>query len=168
MEDTTKVPADPIMPVHILAAARYLVEVSGCTLSNLVLQKILYIAHMFHLGRHESPLVSGHFEAWEYGPVHPVLYHKVKRFGADPVTEIEYPLTIKEETHQELLDEALDALGQQSGAQLISITHWKEGAWAKNYVPGVNARISDGDILEEYNRRAEIAEENSGQSADEA
>ena len=63
MEYTAKAPADlPIMPSHILAAARHLVEASGDTLSNLALQKILYIAHMFPLVRSESPLHWGHFE----------------------------------------------------------------------------------------------------------
>ncbi|RWO77206.1 type II toxin-antitoxin system antitoxin SocA domain-containing protein [Mesorhizobium sp.] len=66
------------MTLHVLSAAKHLAKQSGWSLSNLELQKILYLAHMFYLGRTGEPLVSGHFEAWDYGPVHPDLYHRVK------------------------------------------------------------------------------------------
>ena len=140
--------------MHVLSAARYLVDISGGRLTHLALQKIIYIAHMFHLGRHEAPLISGQFEAWEYGPVHPVLYHNVKVFGAEPVPFIDYPIDIQEEVARSLIEEAYEALGGRSGAQLITITHWRDGAWAKNYLPGANNPIPDGDILEEYRKRA--------------
>jgi len=38
------------MTVSASAAAKRMCERSGWTLSNLELQKLLYIAHMFHLG----------------------------------------------------------------------------------------------------------------------
>jgi uncharacterized phage-associated protein len=51
------------MAVSVASAAKRLCEKTGWTLSNLELQKILYIAHMFHLGETGQPLVPGHFEA---------------------------------------------------------------------------------------------------------
>ena len=146
------------MSINVLQAARYLVEQSNGTLSNLELQKRIYIAHMFHLGRHGHPLVAGLFEAWDYGPVHPNLYHAVKHFGADPVTELTYPLSVGDGTEKDLLDEALGSLSGRSGGQLIAITHWENGAWAKNYIPGNrHVPIPNADILEEYNKRAKGA-----------
>mgnify|MGYP006283548483 CR=1 FL=1 len=77
------------MTVSVLSAAKRLAARSGWTLSNLELQKILYLAHMVHLGRTDgAPLVHGLFEAWDYGPVHPDLYHRVKIFGSSPVKNI--------------------------------------------------------------------------------
>ena len=55
------------MPIHVLQAAKYMADRSGWNLSNLELQKILYIAHMFHLGRHSTALVRGEFQAWDLG-----------------------------------------------------------------------------------------------------
>ena len=76
------------MSISVSAAAKRLCERSGWSLTNLKLQKLLYISHMFHLGKTGEPLVNGHFEAWDYGPVSPFLYHKVKVFGSSPVENI--------------------------------------------------------------------------------
>jgi len=32
------------------------------------------------------PLVSGYFEAWEYGPVHPTAYQAFKTAGSQPIS----------------------------------------------------------------------------------
>ena len=62
------------MAVSALSAGKRLGKHSGWTLSNLAMQKLLYIAHMYHLGMYDAtPLVTGHFEAWDYGPVHPTF-----------------------------------------------------------------------------------------------
>jgi uncharacterized phage-associated protein len=55
-------------------------------LTNLALQKLLYFAHAIFLIETGKPLVSGYFEAWEYGPVHPIVY---KAFQADSDKPIE-------------------------------------------------------------------------------
>jgi len=44
------------MAVHVLDAANHLCKRSGWTLTQIELQKLLYIAHMIHLGTYPSPL----------------------------------------------------------------------------------------------------------------
>lgn len=143
------------MAVPALAAAKRICEQSGWSLSNLELQKILYVAHMFHLGRHAESLVSGHFEAWDYGPVHPTVYHKAKIFGSSPVENIFH--SVRDSMGDEeakTLDEATDALSDHRPGRLVAITHWEKGAWARNYSPGNRGHvISNEDILEEYRER---------------
>jgi uncharacterized phage-associated protein len=56
------------------------------TITNLALQKLLYFAHGLHLIEAKSPLVTGFFEAWQYGPVHPIAYRAFKSAGADPIS----------------------------------------------------------------------------------
>ena len=142
------------MTVSALAAAARLAEKSGWSLSNLELQKILYLAHMFHMGRNNGhPLVSGNFQAWEYGPVHPTLYHQVKVFGAEPVQNIFRGASVvpNETTEAQILDEALDALASVGPGRLVAATHRKGGAWERNYIPGArNILIPNEDILQEY------------------
>jgi uncharacterized phage-associated protein len=140
------------MTVHVLSAAKRLAMDSGWSLSNLKLQKILYLAHMFHLGRTGEPLVDGSFEAWEYGPVHPDLYHRLKVFGADSVQNIFYGIgDLVEGPEKAILDEAYRDLGKAGPGRLVSATHRPNGAWARNYVPGMRHRvIPNADILKEY------------------
>ena len=141
------------MTVPVLAAAKRLAERSGWSLSNLELQKILYIAHMFYMGEHDGePLVPGHFEAWDYGPVHPRLYHHAKIFGSSPVENIFRSVPDLGQTPEALhLDEAAKQLSHLSSGRLVAATHRPNGAWEQNYIPGArNIIIPNEAILAEY------------------
>jgi len=133
---------------------------SGWSLSNLELQKIIYIAHMFHLGKTGEPLVSGQFEAWDYGPVHPTIYHKVKVFGASPVENVFHSVVDlpDESPEASTIDAAVDQLGDSKPGRLVAITHWEGGAWTKHYTPGERCiAIPNEDILQEYTDRYNAA-----------
>jgi uncharacterized phage-associated protein len=141
------------MAISVLAAAKWLGQKSNWSLSNLELQKLIYLAHMFFLGRTGKPLVSGVFEAWDYGPVHPTLYHVVKMFGARPVENIFGTVPDLEDGEEKsILGEAYDVLGGVGASRLVAATHRKDGAWDKNYIPGQrHCIILNSDILHEYN-----------------
>ena len=98
------------MTVSTNAAAEFICERSGWAITQLSLQKILYIAHMVHMGRGHGPLVPGHFEAWDYGPVHPVLYQKVKGFGAKPIPNVFWTKTAPDGVDLATLTEACEQL----------------------------------------------------------
>ena len=143
------------MTVHVLSAAKHMGQKSSWSLSNLAMQKLLYLAHMYHLGEHDSPLAPPSFEAWEYGPVHPTLYHAAKVFGSDPVKNIfrSYP-DVEEGTEQYALDECVN-MGLPT-SRLVAITHWEDGAWYQHYIPGQRGIIiPDDDIRVEYQERVE-------------
>ena len=142
------------MTVSVLSAAKRLGETSGWILTNLHMQKMCYIAHMSYLGKTNEPLVSGDFEAWDYGPVHPELYHFLKGFGRYPVKASAFVSidSIPEDCLEcKYLDAAVEQLDRH---KLIQITHWKRGAWSKVYLsPVENGIITKSDILNEYNAR---------------
>ena len=74
------------MTVSSFQVAKKICELSNWTVTNLKLQKILYLAQMVHLGRNNGdPLIDEKFEAWMYGPVLPNLYKIMKEFGGSPV-----------------------------------------------------------------------------------
>lgn len=141
--------------IPALSGAKWLCDKAGWKLTNLQLQKLLYIAHMLHLGREGTALIDGHFEAWNYGPVEPAVYHRVKVFGADPVENIFYDIEDPvDEKAKQALFETYQSLGEASPAKLVAITHWDHGAWAKHYVPGSRGvRIPNFDIKREYDDR---------------
>lgn len=147
------------MTVSAFGAAKRLCLRSGWSLSNLQLQKLLYIAHMFHLGRTGEPLINASFEAWDYGPVVPQVYHHAKVYGSDPIRDLFHSapdLPDSEETKS--LDEVLRSFGDVGAAKLVAITHWSEGAWARYYQPKQRGiTIPNGDILQEYRNRVNAA-----------
>ena len=144
------------MTVPVLAAAKHMGHRSGWSLSNLTLQKLLYLAHMYQLGENEEPLVPGSFEAWDYGPVHPTLYHAAKIFGADPVKNIFHSQKeIEKGTEQYALDSCVDM--SLTPSRLIAITHWIEGAWHGCYSAGQRGTVIPNEaIRDEYRRRTEF------------
>lgn len=148
------------MTVPVRTAARRLCEKSNWSLSNLELQKLLYIAHMFHLGQEGEPLVAGDFQAWMYGPVHKELYDQIKAFGADPVRNFFHGEPPLDDTSSEakFLDATYEKLKNAPSGRLVQITHWKDGAWAKHYKPGMRGTIIPRkDIIQEYKKRTKVA-----------
>mgnify|MGYP001005556689 CR=1 FL=1 len=73
------------MTISSLSAARLACEIRNWELTNLELQKILYIAHVAHLGSLDRPLIEEPFEAWDFGPVIANLYHYIKGFGSNKI-----------------------------------------------------------------------------------
>lgn len=138
-----------------LAAARRICERSGWTLTNLQLQKIMYLVQMKYLGEKGARLFNGTFEAWDYGPVIPMVYSQAKMFGRGAIKGGFFGVgSVNDEVRAKELDTAYDQLSGYSPGQLVNITHWSEGAWAKNYIPGVRGvPIPDADIIEEYRER---------------
>lgn len=143
------------MTVRVSDAARYLSELSGWKLSNLELQKILYMADMAFTGQTGTRLVDEQFEAWDYGPVLPSLYRTCKPFGARPVPNVFWSARhIAGSPEAGVISQAWAALNNQTPGQLVNNTHWVGGAWNRRYVPGAKGIvISREDMIDEYRAR---------------
>jgi uncharacterized phage-associated protein len=131
---------------------------SAWSLTNLKLQKLLYVAHMVYVGRTNGRLlIDEPFEAWDFGPVLPSLYHRVKIFGNSPIRDVFFDAEFPEGTPEaNLLAEACDHLAKKSAGELVAMTHWPGGAWAKHYKKGIfGTVIPTSDILQEYKDRTE-------------
>jgi uncharacterized phage-associated protein len=144
------------MTVHALSAARSLWELRDGSVSNLELQKILYVAQMYHLGTTGSPLVHEAFEAWDYGPVVPDVYARAKGFGKASVPNVFHWIPEVPESSPEMA--TLRAISSSTKnftpGQLVDITHWEGGAWAKVYKPSHKGiKIPNELILDEYRAR---------------
>ncbi|WP_342069905.1 Panacea domain-containing protein [Yoonia algicola] len=139
-----------------MRAARTIWDGCDGKVSNLSMQKLLYLSHMLELGAGRDGIASHEFEAWDYGPVEPGLYHHLKAYGSSHVPNVfsSQPYT-GEDQEYESITEVLQQLGDAPPSKLVAITHWDKGAWSKNYIPGMRRlSIPDEDILEEYNLRA--------------
>ena len=140
------------MTVSVFSAAKRLCELNDWSISNLDLQKLLYLAHMVRLGRTGESLIDGGFEAWNYGPVQPSLYHRAKVFGSDPVGNVFHtagPVVPGQDL--DAIQEISEQLKGAAPGKLVAITHWEQGAWAKHYHPSYRGMpIPNEDIQQEY------------------
>ncbi|MGO8074727.1 Panacea domain-containing protein [Rhizobium leguminosarum] len=148
--------------IRTFQAAKTLCELSGWKLSNLPLQKLLYLSHMYHLGEYDEPLIDGEFQAWDLGPVEPSLYRQVKAYGDKPIQDVFRVGPVDPTTTEyEALAEIYDELGDRRPSSLVAITHEDHGAWARYYNPNVNGIvIPNRAIRQEFNERRQRANNN--------
>ncbi len=107
--------------------------------TNMKLQKLVYIAHGYCLAIFDRPLISNDVHAFEFGPVIPTLYNRLKKNGSKPIEH-----TVQTDS-QELVENGLanvivskvwDAYKNLDALKLSAITHeantpWEE-VWQKN------------------------------------
>jgi uncharacterized phage-associated protein len=145
------------MAARLESVAKYICEKSGWTVSNLQLQKLMYLAQMIHMGRNDGKrLFKGTFQAWDYGPVESNLYHKVKGFGSGPIPSVfsEALAFEDDDPRRKVMDDVCERFLKFSAGDLVDITHSDKGAWAKHYTPRARSIvIPDEEIFEEYKRR---------------
>ncbi|QFY59873.1 DUF4065 domain-containing protein [Rhizobium grahamii] len=133
------------MPEDARAIANFLLSLAwsrGLEVSHLQLQKILFFAHAWHLGKYGEPLIGQPFEAWQYGPVVRVVYDQLKRFRSDSVREkltkidvqtggvIEARASFSEEKTQFLID-LFEYYHSFHPYNLVDLTHERDGPWDK-------------------------------------
>ena len=125
----------------------------GHEVTNLKLQKLLYIAHGTMLGFYGKPLLEGAFSAWKYGPVMEPLYHDLKVFGSDSIKSGDFYIHSWEkvpdtdtEAH-EVIDAVANHFGGRTGANLIEWSHVPNGPWHAVYKDNSkNLSIQNEDI----------------------
>ncbi len=98
-------------------------------ITNLKLQKILYFAQAYYLAKMNKPLFNDKIEAWEYGPVIPVVYHKYKSYKSSPIFSEKDESSISKED-KIIIKKIWDTFGGYSASRLVDIVHahtpWKD------------------------------------------
>lgn len=106
-------------------------EDASDAISPMKLQKLLYYAQGFALAILGRPLFQEDFEAWQYGPVIPSVYHRYKELGNKAIPKVDLE-SFDHYTQEEkrLLNDVYTAFGQYSAWALSDMTHdtrpWKE------------------------------------------
>jgi len=138
----------------------------GIEITNLKLQKLLFLCHAFFLVEKGKRLVQGHFLAWKLGPVNREAYDAFQGFGKDaikseavrinPVSGERTRLNIPDD--QEIVDlvqKIVSFYGSWTASELVTLTHAKNGPW--HYVvnaaaksANVGLKISDDIIAERF------------------
>ncbi len=130
-------------PYDARLVANKLIQIAdegGSGVSNASLNKLLYFAHGMYLARKERRLIRNDFEAWQYGPVIPIVYDFFKKYGAskirskakkfDPVTHDYVDVTGEiSSTDEEFLRRVWGTLGRFTAGELIDLSHEPGSPW---------------------------------------
>ena len=138
---------------NVFEVSKKICEAGNWEITNLQLQKMLYIAQVFHLGQYKHHLFRAKFEAWDYGPVAPMVYHEFKIFGNKPIEKWAFP-QIKEECSKEeneFIEKNAKLLAKIPTSTLVGLTHRHNTAWYNNYKPGArDVEIPEKDMETEF------------------
>lgn len=156
----------PLDPRSVANAVIAVAQEYGLPLSQLSLQKILYFIQGRYLTEVGQPLISGYFEAWPYGPVHPLIYTSFKACGS---SNISAPAVVKdlatgsvslvpeprEPQVRLFVRETAVRYLRLSPGRLVELSHAPRSPWDKA-TQGANGdrrfglRISNEDIRERF------------------
>lgn len=140
------------------------------TLTQMQLQKLTYIAHGWNLALNDSRLVSDDLEAWDYGPVFPMLYNHAKYFGKLPIPRLiaerdddrvsffignqaahgsPYKAKLSPE-ESEVIDKVWDRYKNYSAFKLSDLTHKPGTPWYETYFGKGKSAVIDDDLIQEH------------------
>jgi uncharacterized phage-associated protein len=136
-------------------------------LTQMQLQKLVYIANGWNLAINGEPLVGEDIEAWDNGPVFRELWGYLTRFGSAPVTSLISPATKKDffgrersaepfqaelsHSEREVIEHVWRRYGRYGAFKLSGLTHQPGTPWYKAYFGiGRNARLDPDDIHQHY------------------
>ncbi len=119
----------------------------GAELDHMSLQKLVYIAHGWHLATRGEPLFDNPILAWPYGPVLPDVYSEFKHVGLRAIRSraFTYQPTLDEvreydirdadltydaiQSSREVLDHVWQSYKDYSGSQLGELTNGEGSPW---------------------------------------
>jgi uncharacterized phage-associated protein len=141
------------------AIANALIErakAAGRPLTPMQIIKLVYICHGWMLGLYSRPLIREAVAAWRYGPVIPTLYHSLKHYGSEHVTEpIGRQVADLDELEADLIDQVFAKYAGLSGIALSHLTHAPNTPWSIVWHDsGQNAPISNDLIEYHYGGKA--------------
>lgn len=102
--------------------------------------KLTYIAHGWHLGLRQRPLINEQVQAWKYGPVINSVYEAFKKFGGNPIPAQQHanlfdrismkkPPIVETEFDKIFLDRVWEVYKKYNAVQLSAITHREGSPW---------------------------------------
>jgi uncharacterized phage-associated protein len=132
-------------------------------LTQMQLQKLVYLAHGWNLAVNGSELIEDEIEAWDYGPVIRKLYNVLAKYGNEKITkpikwsdDYSVPADQTDVAAEELdpkekavIDKVWEDYRGFEAFQLSALTHEPRTPWAKSYEKCRNRAI-DNNLIWDY------------------
>ena len=148
----------------IVVANRFieLAERSGQKLTNMQLQKLVFLAHGVALALTDNALTFHNIHAWQWGPVIPQLYKRFSAYGSAPITA---PAACQDEpikdgsTEAQIVNLVWEKFGGFSGPKLSAITHEPGSPWDITWNTDKWGIIPTALIQDFYKKQLNVAKE---------
>lgn len=136
-------------------------------ISPMKMQKLAYLAQGYALVETGEPLFDELFEAWQFGPVLPSLYHECKVYKNGTISDylrdvdlrtLQYspaPLPTGDDRINQIIDFVWATYGKQSAVALSDWTHARGGPWyavTKGGAEIMRNRDISNDLISDYFR----------------
>ena len=114
-------------------------------------QKLTYFCHAWMLGLGNGPLFQDAVESWQHGPVIRALYHELKHYGGDRITE---PILTEETTFSDQEEKVIRVVwkryGELDGTRLSRMTHVENSPWEQTYRRDKRSQIIHNHVIRDY------------------
>lgn len=122
-------------------------------ISNMSLQKLLFIANGAYLAKTGEPLLIDPIEVWQYGPVVKSVYHAFKEYGNSNIRQlpVSYSMAIDknlDDTANQAIDFVLKIAQELNALQLSNWTHLPDSPWSKAKEQG--KAIIPNELMQDY------------------
>ena len=130
----------------------------GIPVTQMKLQKMVYVAHGLHLALYGEPLIKEYFQAWKYGPVVRDIYNTYRFYGSEPISNTDWlfyenfddELKKLDSRAESIIDFTWKTLKSWNAGQLSNWTHKDGSPWQKVYIKGVSDIIIPNDAITDY------------------
>lgn len=151
-----------------IALANYFLDLGKrdkVPIDPLKLQKLLFVAHGWHLAIHGTPLFLEPVEAWRFGPVIESVYHQFKKWGSNDIKEKAITLSHRDgyilsystpeltaQRAKKHLEKVWRGYKDFTGLQLTSLTHKPGAPWSRAIKEDL-VQVPNAYIREHYEKR---------------
>lgn len=126
----------------------------GRPLTNMQLQKLVFLAQGFSLALLGREIYYHNTHAWQWGPVVPKLYKQLQKYGSGEVTDcLQVPLDDHgsiDPDEERIIASVWNGYKRYSGSQLSEITHRDGTPWSKTWATSKFGVIPLQEIKEYY------------------
>jgi len=135
--------------------ANAFVDLADHLMTQMKLHKLTYIAHGWNLAIFGEPLVADAAEAWDNGPVFPLMWTRVLEFGCDEQGRIlgnggRPARLLLSRSQQDLLRRVWKRYAGFSAGTLSNITHEPGTPWTRTYTSQGSHAIIDNETIRNH------------------
>lgn len=134
---------------NVLDVSQYILSYCGSKeymVSNLWLQKILYLAQAYFLLEKNEPCFLEKIEAWDFGPVVPEAYREYKRFAGATIFVNSRGNDVIDDPDKKLINSVINNFAKYSASELTM----DQLPWQNAYFPSKHNEITCESLLEYF------------------